>query len=148
MPDNTYFMQPATQTMLLDILFIWAKKNPGIGYRQGMHELAAPVLWVVERDAIEPASATGEPYDQNEDVRDMFDEQHIEHDTFSLFNAIMEVTKSSFDHQSTNGGIEKQGDTPIIGRCHRILEDYVARTDSSLAKHLADIDIVPQVFLL
>ena len=39
--------------MLLDILFVFCKLNPDISYRQGMHELLAPVLWVVERDAID-----------------------------------------------------------------------------------------------
>ena len=38
---------------LRDILFIFCKLNPDVSYRQGMHELLAPVLWVIERDAID-----------------------------------------------------------------------------------------------
>ena len=53
MPENLYFRQPDTQRMLVDILFIFCKLNPDVSYRQGMHELLAPILWVVERDAID-----------------------------------------------------------------------------------------------
>lgn len=59
MPENLYFREPKTQAMLLDILFIFCKLNRDVGYRQGMHELLAPVLWVVERDAINTSTSAG-----------------------------------------------------------------------------------------
>lgn len=36
-----------------DVLFVFCKLNPDVGYRQGMHEILAPVLWVVETEAID-----------------------------------------------------------------------------------------------
>ena len=81
MPENTYFRQPDTQNMMLDVLFIYTKLNPDVGYRQGMHELLAPVLWVVERDAVN-IDDVGQPLDQ------VLDRHFVEHDTFTLFAEI------------------------------------------------------------
>ena len=38
---------------MLDLLFIYCKENPELGYRQGMHEVLAPIIFVLhaeERD--------------------------------------------------------------------------------------------------
>lgn len=36
---------------MLDILFCYAKEEPNIGYRQGMHELLAPILFVLHAES-------------------------------------------------------------------------------------------------
>ena len=36
---------------MTDILFIYCKLNQDVSYRQGMHELLAPLYWVLEHDA-------------------------------------------------------------------------------------------------
>ena len=41
---------------MTDILFIFAKLTPEVGYRQGMHELLAPILWTVDYDSLAPES--------------------------------------------------------------------------------------------
>lgn len=33
-----------------DLLFCYAKEHPEVGYRQGMHELLAPVLFVLHSE--------------------------------------------------------------------------------------------------
>ena len=47
-PDISYFRLSATHDTMTDILFIFAKLTPEVGYRQGMHELLAPILWTVD----------------------------------------------------------------------------------------------------
>jgi TBC1 domain family protein 5 len=89
MPDNVYFRQPATQDMMLDILFVWCKMHPGIGYRQGMHEILAPLLWVVERDAVKAIPVKNGASDQL--LADVLDATYIEHDTYTLFSLIMQT---------------------------------------------------------
>ena len=45
---------------MLDILFCYAKNNPDISYRQGMHEILAPILFVLHaemRDMNDPSLA-------------------------------------------------------------------------------------------
>ncbi|KNG51047.1 tbc domain-containing protein [Stemphylium lycopersici] len=143
MPDNVYFRQPATQNMMLDILFVWCKMHPNIGYRQGMHEILAPVLWVVERDAMKAV-------DQKAGARDhilaeMMDFAYIEHDTHMLFSVIMQTAKLFYAPADT-GSTTK--DTPMLSRSSRIFEHYLPKVDPELHAHLVKLDIVPQIFLL
>lgn len=143
MPDNVYFRQPATQDMMLDILFVWCKMHPSIGYRQGMHEILAPLLWVIERDAIEAGSAKDD--DSGHLLADMLDAKYIEHDTHALFSLIMQTAKS-FYAPAESGSMTN--DTPMLARSSRIFEDYLPKVDPELAAHLVKLEIVPQIFLL
>ncbi|GAU25340.1 hypothetical protein TSUD_376040, partial [Trifolium subterraneum] len=47
---GSYFQTPGCQGMLRRILLLWCLKNPECGYRQGMHELLAPLLYVLQVD--------------------------------------------------------------------------------------------------
>lgn len=150
MPENVYFRQPDTQRMLLDILFIFCKLNTDVGYRQGMHEVVAPILWVVERDALDSTSFkkqnTGE---QDAVMMNVLDQNHIEHDTFTLFGLVMQNAKSFYEQPAPNGSSSNsQGESPMLKRCRRIFEGYLPRVDPGLAVHLKKIDIVPQIFLM
>jgi len=155
MPDNVYFRQPLTQNILLDILFIFAKLNPDVGYRQGMHEVLAPVLWVVERESVDAArydKATKELGDEG--LLEMFDSRYIEHDTFTLFGLVMQNAKSFYEPgaQTRVGTRSLQPaphtDSPMLIRCKRIFEGLLPRVDPGLAAHLNEIGILPQLFLM
>jgi TBC1 domain family protein 5 len=143
MPDNVYFRQPGTQDMMLDILFVWCKMHSGIGYRQGMHEILAPLLWVVERDAISTASTHEVSADPL--LAEMLDSQYIEHDSHTLFSLIMQ-TAQSFYAPAESGSTTK--DTPMLSRSSRIYEHLLPKVDPELAAHLVKLEIVPQIFLL
>lgn len=155
MPENIYFRQPATQTMLLDILFVYCKLNPDVGYRQGMHELLAPILWAVERDSVE---TPGKVYEARTAViQNMLDTQYIEHDAFTLFARIMQTAKGFYDpsvdrvvQRGPKGSKTKtvENESPILMRCRRIFSDLLPRVDPGLSSHLAELDITPQIFLL
>ncbi|KAJ5750439.1 hypothetical protein N7533_007467 [Penicillium manginii] len=69
--ENYFFQEPATKSKLTDVLFIYSKLNPDVGYRQGMHELLAPILWVIDRDAITPPleSPTARTYYEHGETR-------------------------------------------------------------------------------
>ncbi|KAJ4304840.1 hypothetical protein N0V90_000368 [Kalmusia sp. IMI 367209] len=143
MPDNVYFRQPATQNMMLDVLFVWCKMHPNIGYRQGMHEILAPLLWVIERDAVdlEGSGSTGvDPI-----LVDMLDSTYMEHDTFTLFFVIMQTAKSFYAPADPDSSSKE---TPMLARCARIFERYLPKADPELASHMVKLEIVPQIFLL
>ncbi|KAF2092118.1 RabGAP/TBC [Saccharata proteae CBS 121410] len=145
MPENTYFRQPATMKMMLDILFIFCKLNPDVSYRQGMHEILAPILWVVERDAIDPSSGAESDRRGGKDLcRDMFDAKFIEHDTFTLYGLVMQNAKSFYEPSKT----ENPNDATMLIRCRRIFEDLLPKVDPELAEHLVKVDVVPQLFLM
>jgi TBC1 domain family protein 5 len=91
MPEEPYFRKPHTQRIMLDILFIFCKINQDVGYRQGMHELLAPILWVVEQDAIDYGN-DGDPHSGSKEdslLKQILDPTYIENDTFTLFSLIM-----------------------------------------------------------
>lgn len=106
-----------------------------------MHEVLAPLLWVVERDAVD-VSAT-KSVDQT--LADMLDSSYIEHDTHTLFALIMQTAKSFFA-PSDPGSTSKE--TPMLARSARIFETYLPKADPELHAHLTKLDIVPQIFLL
>lgn len=143
MPENVYFRQPATQNMMLDVLFVWCKMHPHIGYRQGMHEILAPLLWVVERDAVDATKEPGRGVDVN--LAQMLDAKYIEHDSFTIFSLIMQTAKSFYAPAEPGS---PTSDTPMIARCSRIFERYLPKADPELASHLVKLEIVPQIFLL
>lgn len=151
MPENIYFRQPTTQTMLLDILFVYCKLNPDVGYRQGMHELLAPILWAVERDSLETTAA------KSSVMQNVLDSRFIEHDTFTLFARIMQTAKGFYDpsvdrvvQRGPKGSKNKtaENESPILVRCRHIFSDLLPRVDPGLSAHLTELDITPQIFLL
>jgi len=159
MPDEPYFRRPETQRILLDILFIFCKINQDVGYRQGMHEVLAPILWVVEEDAIDSGGPSKQGAGSEEDslMSQTLDAAYIEHDAFTLLSLIMRTAKSFYElgepdrrSQSPSAGpsTPQQGASPIVERSKRIHEVYLARLDPELAKHLTDIEVLPQIFLM
>ncbi|GAV81470.1 RabGAP-TBC domain-containing protein [Cephalotus follicularis] len=47
---GSFFQTPGCQGMLRRILLLWCLRHPEFGYRQGMHELLAPLLYVLHVD--------------------------------------------------------------------------------------------------
>ncbi|OQO03361.1 hypothetical protein B0A48_11619 [Cryoendolithus antarcticus] len=142
MPENMYFRQPDAKRMLLDILYVYSKLNADISYRQGMHELLAPILWVVERDAIN-LGRSSKAMGEDALIKAVFDAEHIEHDAFALFAQVMQSAKNFYE-QTTHSGSEN----PMVARSRRIVFELLPLLDKELAQHLEKLDIVPQVFLM
>ncbi|GAB2219105.1 hypothetical protein Drorol1_Dr00006734 [Drosera rotundifolia] len=47
---GSFFQTPGCQGMLRRVLLLWCLRHPEYGYRQGMHELLAPLLFVLHSD--------------------------------------------------------------------------------------------------
>ncbi|TGO82700.1 hypothetical protein BPOR_0774g00020 [Botrytis porri] len=160
MPEEPYFRRADIQRFMLDVLFIFCKINQDVGYRQGMHEILAPILWVVEQDSIDPGDINSDTSESETDSSDSVMKQclnrkFIEHDAFTLLSLVMRSAKSFYElgdpGQKTPqivGGTPQNGASPIVERSKRIHEVYLARVDPRLAKHLTDIEILPQIFLI
>lgn len=152
MPDEPYFREPETQRMLLDILFVFCKINQDVGYRQGMHEVLAPLLWTIDQDSVE----SNQTSDSNKIMHTTLDRRYVEHDAFTLLSLIMRSAKSFYELGEPERGAGSpalpsttphQG-SPIIERSRRIHEDYLARVDPELSNHLTRIEVLPQIFLM
>lgn len=141
--------------MLLDILFVFCKINQDVGYRQGMHELLAPILWVIDQDSVDATSEEDESLDSV--MIQTLDQTYVEHDAFTLLSLIMRSAKSFYElgepdkkasNPSNGSSVQLPGASPIVERSKRIHEVYLASVDPELAKHLTDIEILPQIFVM
>ncbi|KAI1879592.1 hypothetical protein JX265_002546 [Neoarthrinium moseri] len=144
LPDEPFYHRPDIQTLILDVLFIYCKLNPDVGgYRQGMHELLAPIVYVVEQDAINPADAAS---DGSADLTmvEMLDANFVEHDSFALFSKLMERAKAFYE----TGETSKLGQSTIVEKSQHIHEVLLYKIDPDLSNHLKNIEVLPQIFLI
>jgi TBC1 domain family protein 5 len=107
-----------------------------------MHEILAPILWVVERDAIELGESS-KTLGEDALIKAIFDAEYIEHDAFALFGQVMQSAKNFYEQTTTYGR-----ENPMVARSRRIFNEMLPLVDSRLAAHLENIDIVPQIFLM
>ncbi|KAJ3041164.1 TBC1 domain, member 5 [Rhizophlyctis rosea] len=160
-PDQQMFRSREIQDVMTDILFVWCKLNPDISYRQGMHELLAPVLFVVEFDKLDPSSsAEGLPAV----AQAVFDPKYVEHDSAVLFYRIMRSTKPWFEvgedmavsrpqrgvkgskYQEHRETAENLKPVPIIIVCRRVQNELLRVLDYELHQHLSKHGIEPQLY--
>ncbi|GAA5948855.1 hypothetical protein JCM21900_003449 [Sporobolomyces salmonicolor] len=161
-PDVEYFRLASTQDRLTDLLFIYAKLNPEIGYRQGMHELLAPLLWTVDYDSLPPSRVEDDSLIHLVLARDW-----VEHDTWSLFCALMKSTSAFYDHTpsisipgsahdyATNFGLAPASPStsattlaqPIVAISAH-LHSLIATLDPSLHAAFSRLQIEPQLYAI
>lgn len=145
LPDEPFYHEPRTQTLVLDVLFIFCKLNPDVGgYRQGMHELLAPIVYVLEQDAINP---NGESPEGSTDLTmvEMLDASFIEHDAFTLFSKVMDRAKAFYETDDSPNSI---GRSTIVEKSQHIHEVLLYKVDPELSNHLKDNEVLPQIFLI
>lgn len=156
LPEVPFYHEPRIQTLILDVLFIYCKLNPDVGgYRQGMHELLAPIVYVLDQDAIDPVDAAS---DSSVDLTmvEMLDATFIEHDAFALFSKLMDHAKSFYEvgdttskNPSSRLGLGQQLPTStIVEKSQYIHEVCLRQIDPELSDHLTNIEVLPQVFLM
>ncbi|KAI9357289.1 rab-GTPase-TBC domain-containing protein, partial [Zopfochytrium polystomum] len=159
MPDQSFFREPSIQELMTNILFIWSKVNPDVSYRQGMHELLAPVVFVVNEDKFDPSTDPTLPSEQ----AIVFDSRFVEHDAFVLFSRIMRSAKPWFVVGQESSGKSKvvkaavfddprgrieQKTIPIIAHCRKIQNELIRVLDPELHLHLQGLGIEPQLYAL
>jgi TBC1 domain family protein 5 len=49
-PEITFFQSAEIRAMMLRVLFVYSKMHPVVSYKQGMHELLAPFIYLLERN--------------------------------------------------------------------------------------------------
>jgi TBC1 domain family protein 5 len=156
LPDEASYHDDTTQAIILDILFMYCKIYPERGgYRQGMHELLAPILHVIEQDALDP-STLPEDIPLDDALVKTLDHTFIEHDAFVLFSRLMERAQSFYEVKDvvTTPGTPLQSSkfpeqsSAIVERSKFIHEVCLQKVDPELAAHLTNVEILPQIFLM
>lgn len=69
------------------MLYIWAKCNPQVGYKQGMHEILGLLYVYMADGAVEMPLADDDSFSAaDRGVLALFDAHFLQHDVFALFN--------------------------------------------------------------
>ncbi|XP_053087408.1 TBC1 domain family member 5 isoform X2 [Pangasianodon hypophthalmus] len=159
-PEMRFFQEDDVRTKLTDILFCYARENEQLLYKQGMHELLAPIVFVLHSDhqAFQHASETGSP---SEDMKVVLDPKFHEHDAYAMFSQLMETAEpwfSSFEREVRKGKEEMLTSIPfarpqdagpsvaIVTKVNRIQDQLVKKHDIELHMHLNRLEIAPQIY--
>uniref|UniRef100_UPI00358FAF07 TBC1 domain family member 5 n=1 Tax=Myxine glutinosa TaxID=7769 RepID=UPI00358FAF07 len=158
-PEILFFQDASVQEMMADILFCFARENEHLLYRQGMHELLAPILFVLHCDhqALQHASDVNKP---TETLCILLDPKFIEHDAYSTFSKLMETAEPWFSHfekdtpQMVKGPVAvpfarpQDGSPPIaiVTKLNRINDTILKKHDPELHVHLGRLEIAPQIY--
>ena len=130
------FKEEKIQIMLINILFVFAKNNKDIGYRQGMSDLCAIFLYAIYKEKILETSFIDDNstflfyllYSNNE---------FLEHDTYALFSRFMLKGYIQFflynDEKFINGDLSKMD---IEKKKSLNIKEIINSNDSELKKRI------------
>uniref|UniRef100_A0A673BE13 TBC1 domain family member 5 n=1 Tax=Sphaeramia orbicularis TaxID=375764 RepID=A0A673BE13_9TELE len=159
-PEIRYFQDEDVRTKLTDILFCYARENEQLLYKQGMHELLAPIVFVLHCDhqAFQHASETASPSDE---MKCLLNPLYLEHDAYAMFSQLMDTAEpwfSSFEREIRRGKEEMLTSIPfarpqdsgpsvaIVTKVNRIQDQLVKKHDVELHMHLNRLEIAPQIY--
>eukprot|EP01127_Copromyxa_protea_P021052 TRINITY_DN7142_c0_g1_i1.p1 TRINITY_DN7142_c0_g1~~TRINITY_DN7142_c0_g1_i1.p1 ORF type:complete len:475 (-),score=112.25 TRINITY_DN7142_c0_g1_i1:435-1760(-) len=149
-PEYDFFEQEWVATILTNVLFVYSSEHSELSYKQGMHELLAPIVYVLAKAQIESPS-------EAQDSRVLSSSAFLEHDAFLLFEKVMAVTSSWFyttvekpekDEDDFNFGDTEEPTTPLSKKCNYIYNVLLQSLDPTLYTFLCNIDVEPQLYLL
>eukprot|EP00794_Sanderia_malayensis_P003474 gene3474-3972_t len=163
-PEFDFFHQEKIQEILLRCLFCYGKEHPEVDYKQGMHEILAPVVYVLWENA---QTVKESKEDLQDAIRIINDLAYVEHDAYCLFTQIMETMEPLFlnnrkpmCNDSEEKLIQSVVDTDnlfvasgtvqplsaISKKLTRIQNYMLKRYDHDLFLRLQQLDIAPQLY--
>ena len=180
--DRTYqeidlFLQNKTRNILANVLYIWAKENPEVSYRQGMHELLANILIVFYPFYF---THNTKPKYKKEDILDFLkdvnlyqndiylffhDEEEIQADLFYTFESLMKKGMTNlFDPhilqkdepgyklyeifpQMWKDDSNEDKPTYVYRRSSLLIKEKLKSLDNELYSHFKKIDLNCEAFL-
>ncbi|KAJ7156050.1 rab-GTPase-TBC domain-containing protein [Mycena crocata] len=161
-PEIAFFREPEVQLQLTNILFLHsAVTNPAIGYRQGMHELLAPLYYAVDFDSTEESAELSD----DPAMHEFCSRTWVAADAWALFEALMRGASKWYEWQeppamsranpslfATHVNIPagpvdiKPYITPVVQDCNRIQSNLLRTTDPLLWKAMQAAGIEPQIY--
>ncbi|KAH9915807.1 RabGAP/TBC [Epithele typhae] len=100
-PDIAYFRDAEVQAELTNVLYLYSDMHPHIGYRQGMHELLAPLYYAIDYDCL------AEDSDAEAEVKEFCARPWVAADAWLLFDVWYEWQEGK-THAMQSAGIEPQ----------------------------------------
>nr|XP_022326962.1 TBC1 domain family member 5-like isoform X2 [Crassostrea virginica] len=165
-PRIAFFQSNQVRNLMVDILFIYAKLNADTSYRQGMHELLAPLIFILHCDhqaflhaaEVETLDQINEP--DRDIVKEIMDPAFLEHDAYALLSQIMCTVEPWYNAKDlpVNKSREKLNSIPfarpqdlnsssaIVTKLTRIQDYILKKFDVELHGHLERLEIAPQIY--
>eukprot|EP00102_Acyrthosiphon_pisum_P023279 XP_016660489.1 PREDICTED: TBC1 domain family member 5 isoform X1 [Acyrthosiphon pisum] len=151
-PEVEYFGTKKIRNIMIDILFCYSREHPDLSYRQGMHEILAPLLFVLHCDhqallhVLEQSSS-----DVSDLIQKILDPAFLEADAYSLFNIIMEIMKDYYNINDFIVSAQKPTEhvkttsstceSEVVRKLSKIRDTMLTKHDPELYGHLLDLDI-------
>jgi TBC1 domain family protein 5 len=152
-PNVDYYHTPDVQEIMINILFCYAREYPAICYRQGMHEILAPLIFVMHCDL----QSLGHIQEETTISLDpllvtVLNPNYIEEDSYHLFCQIMNSLELFYrinDMTITESGqltnIPK-ADTPASTSSSPV--KTIIPTTGASPKRTSEIEVVHQLNLI
>ncbi|XGW14037.1 hypothetical protein V3C99_000377 [Haemonchus contortus] len=164
-PELEFFQQDHIRRMMCDILLIYAKENPFVSYKQGMHEILAPLIFVLFSDqqsfchCLETGGLTTLSEEDRSILSHVYDPKYLESDSYGMFCEMMlEVTKwyedgsqpattpKPFNESGPFMRVQDAAPTNQVMRELVAIGERLQCVDPELAEHLNSLDIPPQLY--
>ena len=107
-PDIGYFRDQSVQAELTNILFLYSVTHSDIGYRQGMHELLAPLYYAVDYDSINASESPSQ-------VEEFASRAWVAADAWALFSAVMRGVGRWYEWREPRSNVDTVGNSPTSG---------------------------------
>jgi TBC1 domain family protein 5 len=164
-PNVDYYRQENVQEIMINILFCYARQYPAICYRQGMHEILAPLIFVLHCDhqslchIQEETNICLDPI-----LVDVLDPLYIEEDSYYLFCQIMNSLELFYrinDMTITESGQltnlpprdpdsqsppKKSSEIEVVHQLNMVRDKIFAKQDLHLHNHLLKLEIPLALF--
>lgn len=154
-PEHAYFRQPHVQTALRRILLVYARAQPHVQYKQGMHELLAPLLFVFDHQALDAAAAAAVDAAcaaaRAPSFAPLLAAAHVEADAFAAFHALMSLVQDWFVQPPRRAPGAPPAPEPrnhVVDKCEAIQTRLLRQKDAELGAHLDALRVLPQLYML
>ena len=169
---RAFFRHPTIRSMMSRILMVYAIEHPKVGYKQGMNDLVAAVLFLLyrERMKLEDDAEQSQGFEPARNAHDenlavFLDFDFIEHDTYTLLSLMMQRMEAVFcpandlspagsptkAYNSQNSWLQRSPQTgawDILSRLQWIQNIRLRVEDEELPVHLLKLGIHPHMYLL
>ncbi|RZF47946.1 hypothetical protein LSTR_LSTR008750 [Laodelphax striatellus] len=156
-PGVDFFKNKEFQEAMVDILFCYAREYPKMCYRQGMHEILAPLIFVSHCDH-QAFSHILECDPLSDTMCEVLNPDYLIEDCYMLFTRIMDSTAVAY-HTSdiqptmtgsfpsrTESGTGFSSDNQMMEKLTWIEECLLKSKDEVLHKHLTDMKITLPIY--
>lgn len=144
-----YFRQETIQAIILRVLLVWSLEHSEVGYKQGMSELLAVILALLENEKVE------RPREDGDVLSDLLDANEIEADAYNLLSVVMvrmrqlyQPNRDSSQSRGNSSARLTRGTSYLSRKFRRIHSTLLKRIDPVLAEATETIGLEGHMYLL